>query len=297
MGEGTRLTQGHTASWQQSRGWNSKSHSRPSALPTLAEFSPEARLPSCRPQGSRHPVVCSGEHRCRRPSRRLPSPFPPPPHAPSGPCSSASHFMVGHTQQRLPSPSCQATAPVLPRTGRGNCNPESNVSMATPGGPDVSLAHRTLGQTDGKSSNGSLAPGVPPGSGSRLSQIKVPRVAQRRVARAGGRGQAVGAASRGSGTSSAATSRGPPQPVPHGHGEPEASPNGRGDRRGRYTALGTGPGTSCGTCWPSTCATLSHLRHQARRGGLGQSQRAGNPTDSEQLWLMSLEQTLSRSGL
>lgn len=73
--------------------------------------------------------------------------------------------------------------------------------------------------------------------------------------------------------------------------------DGGGDWRGRYTALGMGPGTSCGTCWRSTCATLSHLQHQARRGGLGQSQWAGNPTESEQLWLMSLEQTLSRSGL
>lgn len=225
----------------------------------------------------------------RAPGRRLPSPCPPPPHAPSGPCSSASRFMVGHTLRRLPSPSCQATAPVLPQTGRGNCNPESDVSMATPGGRDVSLVHRALGQTDGKSSNGSLAPGVPPGSGSRLSQIKVPRAVQRRVAPAGGWRQAVGAASLPAGDPSSQFLMVMENLKSHR--------DGRGDWRGRHTALGMGPGTSCGTCWPSTCTTPSRRQHQARRGRLGQNQRAGNPTVSKQLWLMSLEQTLSTSGL
>lgn len=143
-------------------------------------------------------------------SRGFPRPGPRGPGPPQAPAPQSFCFMVGHTQLRPPSTPLPGCCSRPHRRARGNHSPGSDVSMATPGGPEVSqiesrskvMAKTQTARWTGKAPD----PEVPPVPRSQLSQTTVPRAAQRRVARGWGRRRAVEAASLGSGPSSAATS-------------------------------------------------------------------------------------------
>lgn len=95
------------------------SNSRLSALPTLVQFHPEARPPYCRPLRSWLPLLRSWEGRSRRPEQEAPLALPPTAPSTLRPLLLAILLHGGPHTAKAAQPSCQAAAPVLSQTGKG----------------------------------------------------------------------------------------------------------------------------------------------------------------------------------